>query len=124
MRPIARRTWGPPFQQMQGERVAAYFVGINRNKRVMRLDLTTDDGRAVLRALLAEADVLLENFKSGTLDGWGLGHDVIARDFPRLTLCGERASVTFEARAPSWTQRLKHAFAAPRGRGRAVLESL
>jgi len=81
------RTWGPPFQHLEGERVAAYFVGINRNKRVMRLDLTTDDGRAVLRALLAEADVLLENFKTGTLDGWGLGPDVIARDFPRLVHC-------------------------------------
>lgn len=81
------RSWGPPFQQMQGERVAAYFVGINRNKRVMRLDLTTAQGQAVLRGLLAEADVLVENFKTGTLDGWGLGPDVIERDFPRLVHC-------------------------------------
>jgi len=81
------RGWGPPFQHLAGERVAAYFVGINRNKRVMRLDLTTDNGRAVLRGLLAEADVLLENFKTGTLDGWGLGPEVIAHDFPRLVHC-------------------------------------
>ncbi|HET9820324.1 MAG TPA: hypothetical protein VFQ16_00725 [Burkholderiaceae bacterium] len=49
---------------------------------------------------------------------------VAARDFTRLTLCGERGSITFEARAVSWRQRLVRAFVSPRGRARAVLEAL
>ncbi|MBF6988512.1 CaiB/BaiF CoA-transferase family protein [Cupriavidus sp. IK-TO18] len=77
------RTWGPPFK----DGVASYYFGLNRNKRVMRLDLTTDAGRAVLLALLAEADVLVENFKTGTMEKWGLGYDVLSERFPRLVHC-------------------------------------
>src|SRR3979490_2242462 len=63
------RDWGPPFH---GED-AAYFVGINRNKRSIGLDLASDGGGAVLMKLLESADVLIENFKPGTLDKWGIG---------------------------------------------------
>lgn len=78
------RTWGPPFQ----DGVASYFLGLNRNKRNMVLDLTTEEGRAVLLDLLKDADVLVENFKSGTLEKWGIGYkDVIAPMFPRLIHC-------------------------------------
>lgn len=77
------RTWGPPFK----EGVASYYFGLNRNKRVMRLDLTAESGREVLLALLAEADVLVENFKTGTLEKWGLGYDVLSARFPRLVHC-------------------------------------
>jgi crotonobetainyl-CoA:carnitine CoA-transferase CaiB-like acyl-CoA transferase len=61
------RDWGPPFH----EEDAAYFVGINRNKRSIGLDLASEGGRAVLLKMLETADVLIENFKPGTLDKWG-----------------------------------------------------
>ncbi|REE88869.1 CaiB/BaiF CoA transferase family protein [Cupriavidus plantarum] len=77
------RTWGPPFR----DGVASYYFGLNRNKRVMRLDLTTEPDREVLLALLADADVLVENFKTGTLEKWGLGYDALSARFPRLIHC-------------------------------------
>jgi len=78
------RQWGPPF--IDG--VAAYFRGVNRNKHGCTLDLSTEDGRAQLMALLADADVLVENFKAGTMRRWGLGYDALAARFPRLVYCG------------------------------------
>ncbi|MBP6861002.1 MAG: CoA transferase [Neisseriaceae bacterium] len=78
------RWWGPPFQ----EGSAAYFSGLNRNKRGLVLDLSRAEGQAVLRTLLADADVLVENFKIGTLEKWGLGYDdTLAEAFPRLIHC-------------------------------------
>lgn len=77
------RTWGPPFR----DGVASYYFGLNRNKRVMRLDLTAEADREILLALLVEADVMLENFKTGTLEKWGLGYDVLSQRFPRLVHC-------------------------------------
>ena len=77
------RTWGPPFK----DGVASYYLGLNRNKRLMRLDLASEDDRVVLMALLAEADVLIENFKTGTLEKWGIGHEALAARFPRLIHC-------------------------------------
>src|ERR1700743_103195 len=74
------RDWGPPFHEDD----AAYFIGINRNKRSVGLDLASEGGRAVLMKLLEGADVLIENFKPGTLDKWGIGHDVLREKFPRL----------------------------------------
>jgi crotonobetainyl-CoA:carnitine CoA-transferase CaiB-like acyl-CoA transferase len=67
--------------------VAAYFVGINRNKRSIGLDLTSEGGRAVLIRMLEGADVLIENFKPGTLDKWGIGNDVLRAKFPKLVHC-------------------------------------
>ena len=77
------RDWGPPFH----EEDAAYFVGINRNKRSIGLDLASEGGRAVLMKMLEGADVLIENFKPGTLDKWGIGNDVLRAKFPRLVHC-------------------------------------
>lgn len=77
------RTWGPPFK----DGVASYYMGLNRNKRLMRLDLASEDDRGVLMALLAQADVLIENFKTGTLEKWGIGHEALAARFPRLIHC-------------------------------------
>jgi crotonobetainyl-CoA:carnitine CoA-transferase CaiB-like acyl-CoA transferase len=77
------RHWGPPFENG----VVSYFKGINRNKRSMRLDLTQTSDRQTLLNLLADADVLLENFKTGTLEKWGLGYDTLAQKFPRLIHC-------------------------------------
>lgn len=75
------RAWGPPFRD---DGVASYYLGLNRNKRLMRLDLGAEAGRAVLLGLLADTDVLIENFKTGTLEKWGLGYDALAARFPRL----------------------------------------
>ncbi len=78
------RTWGPPFDDSG---VASYYLGLNRNKRTMRLDFASPAGRETLFALLDQADVFIENFKTGTLEKWGMGHDVLAERFPRLIHC-------------------------------------
>ena len=75
------RLWGPPFD---AEGISAYFAGINRNKRTMALDLAKPAGRDVLLKLLDDADVLIENFKTGTMEKWGLGYDTLSKKFPRL----------------------------------------
>lgn len=77
------RGWGPPFL---GE-TASYFVGVNRNKDGMTLDLSQAAGQELLRHLLADADVLVENFKPGTLEKWGLGYDDLKQAFPALIHC-------------------------------------
>ncbi len=77
------RGWGPPFQ---GD-TASYFLGVNRNKRGMTLDLAQPAGQELLRHLLADADVLVENFKPGTLEKWGLGFDTLSKAFPGLVHC-------------------------------------
>ncbi len=74
------RGWGPPF--LDG--TASYFLGVNRNKRGMAIDLSTPAGQALFSHLLQDADVLIENFKTGTLDKWGLSHAEIERRFPNL----------------------------------------
>ena len=74
---------GPPFL---GE-TASYFIGVNRNKRGMALDLSLPAGQELLRALLADADVLVENFKPGTLEKWGLGYETLSQAFPKLIHC-------------------------------------
>lgn len=81
------RAWGPPFVEVNGERVASYYLGLNRNKRGTRLDLSGDEGRAMLLDLLEGVDVLVENFKTGTMEKWGLGYDTLAERFPRLIYC-------------------------------------
>jgi formyl-CoA transferase len=77
------RTWGPPFKG--GE--AVYFFCINRNKKSLTLNLKDPRGRAILRELAKRADVLLENFKPGTLAKLGLDWDDLRRDNPRLIFC-------------------------------------
>jgi crotonobetainyl-CoA:carnitine CoA-transferase CaiB-like acyl-CoA transferase len=74
------RVWGPPFQHG----VASYYLGLNRNKRGARLDLSRPEGQQTLLDLLDGADVLIENFKTGTMEKWGLGHEALAERFPRL----------------------------------------
>lgn len=77
------RTWGPPFR----DGVASYYHGLNRNKRVQHLDLTDPAERDRLLALVAEADVLVENFKTGTMERWGIGYEQLRERFPRLIWC-------------------------------------
>lgn len=77
------RGWGPPFV----DGTAAYYTGINRNKDNVCVNLATARGQRVLGELLSEADVVVENFKAGTLAKWGYPDEVIAERFPRLVHC-------------------------------------
>jgi crotonobetainyl-CoA:carnitine CoA-transferase CaiB-like acyl-CoA transferase len=77
------RTWGPPF--VAGE--AAYFLGVNRNKRSLTLNMAVPAGQAILAELIKQADVLIDNFKLGTLDKWGFSDAWFADCAPRLVRC-------------------------------------
>ncbi|MFQ6023112.1 MAG: CaiB/BaiF CoA transferase family protein [Acidiferrobacterales bacterium] len=84
------REWGPPFKKdAEGHNVtSAYFNGVNRNKRCIALDLQKPEARDIVFRLLETADVLVENFKIGTLEKWGMGYEEILRErFPRLIYC-------------------------------------
>jgi len=75
------RDWGA----LGREGLSSYYWGLNRNKRAIGLDLAHPEGRKVLMRLLEGADVLVDNFKLGTLERWGLGYDTVLKDcFPRL----------------------------------------
>ena len=77
------RGWGPPF--VEGE--SAYFMSINRNKESVTINLKHPEGRRVLDALIARSDVLVENFRPGTLDRMGLGYRDLAERRPALVYC-------------------------------------
>jgi crotonobetainyl-CoA:carnitine CoA-transferase CaiB-like acyl-CoA transferase len=77
------RHWGPPF--VDGE--SAYFLSINRNKESVTLDFKSSDGRAVLDRLIDRADVVIENFRPGTLARLGLDYASLAPSHPRLVYC-------------------------------------
>lgn len=81
------RQWGPPFIERDGDRSAAYFHSCNRGKRSVTVDFTTAVGQKKLRALLAEADVLIENFKVGGLAKYGLDYESVKALNPRLIYC-------------------------------------
>jgi crotonobetainyl-CoA:carnitine CoA-transferase CaiB-like acyl-CoA transferase len=82
----ATRGWGPPWvgDSAAGTRTAAYFLAVNRNKRAIRLDIKSDDGADVLRRLLSEADVFVENLRPGALGRLGFGDDALRALNPRL----------------------------------------
>ncbi|MEC8774285.1 MAG: CaiB/BaiF CoA-transferase family protein [Pseudomonadota bacterium] len=78
------RDWGPPFYE--GD--ASYFIGLNRNKRSIGIDLRQKEGQDVLLRLLEEADIVFENFKTGQMEKFGLGYeDVLKEMFPKLIYC-------------------------------------
>ncbi len=77
------RAWGPPFQN--GE--SAYFMSINRNKESVTLNLKHPDGRRGLDRLIERSDVLVENFRPGTLGQMGLGYADLAARYPSLVYC-------------------------------------
>jgi crotonobetainyl-CoA:carnitine CoA-transferase CaiB-like acyl-CoA transferase len=81
------REWGPPWAEGADGRESAYYLAVNRNKRSVAADLKTEPGRALVRRLAADADVLVENFAPGTLEGWGLGYDDLAGINPGLVFC-------------------------------------
>lgn len=77
------RAWGPPFAG--GE--SAYYLSANRSKRSIAVDLASDDGRDIVLALARHADVLVENYKLGGLDRFGLGYADVAAINPRIVYC-------------------------------------
>jgi crotonobetainyl-CoA:carnitine CoA-transferase CaiB-like acyl-CoA transferase len=82
----ATRGWGPPWvgSEKDGSRTAAYYLAVNRSKRSLRLDLRVAEGAAILRRLLADCDVLVENFRPGALGRLGFGDSVLAELNPKL----------------------------------------
>ena len=82
----ATRGWGPPWvgDEAEGTRTAAYYLAVNRSKRSIRLDLRKAKGAAVLRRLLASADVFVENFRPGSLERLGFGETALGELNPLL----------------------------------------
>ena len=81
------RRWGPPFIEHGGERSAAYFHATNRGKTSITCDFRTAEGQAMVRALVADADVLIENFKVGGLAKYGLDYASLRVLNPALIYC-------------------------------------
>jgi crotonobetainyl-CoA:carnitine CoA-transferase CaiB-like acyl-CoA transferase len=83
------RGWGPPFMETPdgGQGDAAYYTTANRNKRSIGVDFTTAEGAALVRAMAAKADVVIENFKLGALRKYGLDHETLRAADPRLIYC-------------------------------------
>ncbi len=79
------RGFAPPF--MPGTQESAYFVGVNRNKRSVTLDIATAEGQAIAMELIAGSDILCENFKVGALAKYGLGYEQLHQRFPGLIYC-------------------------------------
>ena len=78
------RGWGPPFIND----MASYFINVNRNKKSIAIDLTKQEGKDLIIELLKSSDVLIENFKTGTMEKWGLGYEEVLKDqFPKLIHC-------------------------------------
>ncbi len=78
------REWGPPFTKS----MASYFINVNRNKRSIAMDLKETAGKEILFKLLDQTDILIENFKTGTMEKWGLGYEEILKNkFPKLIHC-------------------------------------
>ena len=84
------RKWGPPFlKNAKGEDTAesAYYLSANRNKRSLSLDFTQDEGLDLAKKLIGTCDILVENYKAGSLDKYGLGYAQLKEEFPRLIYC-------------------------------------
>ena len=84
------RRWGPPFvRDESGAEMAAsaYYLASNRNKRSLTLDISKTEGQTLAKRLIAECDILVENFKVGTLARYGLAFDDLKADFPELVYC-------------------------------------
>lgn len=79
------REWGPPWAG--ADRLSAYFLSVNRNKRSLTLNLKTSEGQALARQLALKSDVVIENFKVGQMRGYGLDYETLRRDHPGLVYC-------------------------------------
>ena len=81
------RSWGPPFIERDGDRTAAYFYAANRGKQSVAIDFRTPEGQTKVRELIADADIVIENFKVGGLKKYGLDYDSLKEANPRLIYC-------------------------------------
>lgn len=83
------RSWGPPYPKGTGAEhgFSPYFAAANRGKRSLAVSFATEEGREVLTRLAAQSDVLVENYKAGTLGRYGLGYDDLRKVNPRLIYC-------------------------------------
>lgn len=81
------RQWGPPWFGDSAARESAYFLAANRNKRSVTVDFSTPGGQRLIRDLAEKADILLENFKVGTLQRYGLDYTALHELNPRLIYC-------------------------------------
>lgn len=84
------RQWGPPFlQNAQGKDTSesAYYLSVNRNKKSVAIDITTPEGQKLIKELIAQSDILIENFKVGSLKKYGLNYDSLKSAFPSLIYC-------------------------------------
>jgi crotonobetainyl-CoA:carnitine CoA-transferase CaiB-like acyl-CoA transferase len=84
------RTWGPPFlKDADGKetRDSSYFLSANRGKQSVTLDLATPEGQEIIRMLAADADVVVENYKVGTLARYGLAYEDLKKVNPRIVYC-------------------------------------
>ena len=77
------RMWGPPFAG--GE--SAYYISLNKNKRSLSLNFKNEKGKQILQRLIAESDVLVENYRLGTLEKMGFGYESVKKMNPRLIYC-------------------------------------
>ncbi len=77
------RRWGPPYKE--GE--SAYYLSCNRNKRSVVLDLAGEEGREAARKLTLSSDVVVENFRLGVMERWGLGYEELSTEKPELVYC-------------------------------------
>ncbi|MBS1690790.1 MAG: CoA transferase [Actinobacteria bacterium] len=92
------REWGPP--SVGGD--ATYFLGVNRDKKSIAVDLSTPRGRDAVAALMARADVVVENFRSGVMERFGLGYDHIAQINPRAVYCSIPAFAGSDSPKPGY----------------------
>ncbi|MCJ8322267.1 MAG: CoA transferase [Rhizobiales bacterium] len=81
------RSWGPPYISHGDEKISAYFCAANRGKKSICVDISSPEGQLKIRALLADCDILIENFKVGGLKKYGLDYETLKADFPRLIYC-------------------------------------
>jgi crotonobetainyl-CoA:carnitine CoA-transferase CaiB-like acyl-CoA transferase len=98
------RAWGPPYLKDEAGNdttEAAYYCAVNRNKKSLTLDLASADGQRIVRELAAKSDVLLENYKVGGLDKYGLDYASLAKLNPRLVYC----SITGFGQNGPWADR-------------------
>jgi formyl-CoA transferase len=81
------RSWGPPWVGKVQDRLSAYYVCVNRNKRSVTLNLKTTDGQALARRLIFKSDIVIENFKVGQMAEYGLNYDRLKVDHPGVIYC-------------------------------------
>ncbi len=77
------RSWGPPFVGP----FSAYYLAVNRNKRSLTLDVKSEEGRDLLRRMIADADVVIDNFKLGTMENWGFDNEWFEANAPGIVRC-------------------------------------